>query len=592
MDEKVRAKAKKIEEEEKIYLETKVSNENRKKELKEKELEKQKKFIKQKRQKVKDQKKRERKKNKTNEGATESDYKVPNIKPVPTNIAHLVTEGDKVYCVPGDGACGPNSISAHLFKDEVYGPKLKRQMNLFMVKHWERKYKYKTQCSEGHPFRRKLASFEEISFTDSSKLLEFLEKSEDAAYMWTDSEDLIVVADMYQVNIKVISTRGESDKNPTVNWISPDQEMKQFAELKDVEIDDMVLLHERDTHFNLIVSEDSDLVKLGSLSFRSNIGPNIEIKDKVQTDDKGKKTFAQAVINSTTEDKDIEIKNLKLTIQRINEKTSSIEKQYDECEKALRNKTEECEKLKSELNDLKVIMDLEKDLEKTLSKESYKNKSLRKEMSSLKCDSNALQGKQLGNHEQKEPYLSCKTCEKHFTSMKEVEDHEIKEHCKTIEILSKESNVEEEFNCTGCDFQGSEQNQLNKHIQLKHRITCRTCGELFKTKPDFMVHRKTEHYNTIAPCNKGIECKFSEKCWWKHEANNEKSKIECYFCDETFGTKNDVMMHRKDKHSKTVKSCTKQQEQNCTKTEATCWFKHNDVEIPVFWDRPPKFLKT
>ena len=166
---------------------------------------------------------------------------------------------------------------------------------------------------------------------------------------------------MYQVNIKVISTKGENDKNPMVYCITPDQEMKPFAELKDVEIDEIVLLHERDVHFDLIVSKDSDLAKVGSLSFQSNIGPSL---DRIDVD-KRKKTFAEAVKDKTNEDKDIEIKNLKLEIEKINVKTSSIKKQYDECEKALRKKTEECEILKSELNDLRTIIKLEKELEKT-----------------------------------------------------------------------------------------------------------------------------------------------------------------------------------------------------------------------------------
>ena len=78
---------------------------------------------------------------------------------------------------------------------------------------------------------------------------------------------------MYQMKIKVVTTSGPNDKNPTVNWIHPDQDLKKFAELKDVQIDDLVLLHEKDTHFNLVITNESDLAKYGSLSFRFNIGP-------------------------------------------------------------------------------------------------------------------------------------------------------------------------------------------------------------------------------------------------------------------------------------------------------------------------------
>ena len=48
--------------------------------------------------------------------------------------------------------------------------------------------------------------------------------------------------------------------------------MKKFAELNNVDIDDMVLFHENDCHFNLVVNKNSDLALLGNLSFRYTIG--------------------------------------------------------------------------------------------------------------------------------------------------------------------------------------------------------------------------------------------------------------------------------------------------------------------------------
>ena len=108
-------------------------------------------------------------------------------------------------------------------------------------------------------------------------LIEYLKNSEAAAYMWCDSEDLSIIADIYQINIKIITTKGRNDKNPTVNWISPESTMKEYAELKDIEMEEMVLLHQKDSHFDLIVSKDSLLATVGSLSLQSNIGP---MKDK------------------------------------------------------------------------------------------------------------------------------------------------------------------------------------------------------------------------------------------------------------------------------------------------------------------------
>ena len=172
--------------------------------------------------------------------------------------------------VPGDGCCGPNCAAAFLFLDEKFGPKLRKRMNLFMAKHWNTRYRYITQCSPDHPFVRKHKDGD-VSYDDPVLLLEFLtSSSKKALYMWSNSEDLAIISDMYQITIKIISTKGREDKNPNVYWIHPDQEMKKLAELKDVNIGEMVLLNEEECHFNLIVSKQSDLAVNGSLSYRFN----------------------------------------------------------------------------------------------------------------------------------------------------------------------------------------------------------------------------------------------------------------------------------------------------------------------------------
>ena len=73
--------------------------------------------------------------------------------------------------------------------------------------------------------------------------------------------------------IKIITTKGSTDKNPTVNWIFPESDINEFAELKNVDLGDMPLLHTNDSHFDLVVSNNSDLAQLGSLSYRSKVGP-------------------------------------------------------------------------------------------------------------------------------------------------------------------------------------------------------------------------------------------------------------------------------------------------------------------------------
>ena len=184
--------------------------------------------------------------------------------------------------MPGDGACEPNSAAAHLFEDEVFGTKLRKLMNIFWANHYYEKYQYITPCSLETPFRRNVKG-KIIEFTDSEELIKFLKTSEDASYMWSDSEDLAVIADMYQMRIKIVTTKGLSDTNPTENWIYPDKNLAKYAELNDVEIEDMILFHEEEMHFNLVVKKNSKLATQGSLSFRHNIGPIMTNNVKKET---------------------------------------------------------------------------------------------------------------------------------------------------------------------------------------------------------------------------------------------------------------------------------------------------------------------
>ena len=143
---------------------------------------------------------------------------------------------------------------------------------------------------------------------------------------------------------------------------------------------------------------------------------------------------------------------------------------------------------------------------------------------------------------------------------------------------------EPEYNCLKCDFQGTRQEELDKHIQLKHSsqgmMKCRNCGKEFESKSCLMVHRKTEHRNTVAQCRNKLagHCYFSgDDCWWNHKEENEQN-IECYFCENTFRSRGSVMMHRKKEHSKTVKPCSKYLDSKCIFGEETCWFKHGGKE--------------
>ena len=132
MDEKVIAKQKKIDEEVQTFLDKKVTSE----EKKQKDEKKVTKSINKKSLKSKTKKHTRIKLN-----MTHTRSQAHNLRDVPDECKHLVNDDDVVYVVPGDGACGPNSAAAHLFEDEVFGSKLRKQMNIFCANQFHKRYK-------------------------------------------------------------------------------------------------------------------------------------------------------------------------------------------------------------------------------------------------------------------------------------------------------------------------------------------------------------------------------------------------------------------------------------------------------------------
>ena len=145
---------------------------------------------------------------------------------------------------------------------------------------------------------------------------------------------------------------------------------------------------------------------------------------------------------------------------------------------------------------------------------------------------------------------------------------------------------EEQFNCSQCDFQATQKDQLMKHINLKHVrvrnakdmfIECKYCGKDFKEKRKFMTHRKTEHPGSIAFCKNYAagDCEFSsDACWWSHREQTDKGCLACFICSKEFKTKTEIMQHRKRNHPKVVRICEKFKENACRYTNTSCWWQH------------------
>ena len=102
-----------------------------------------------------------------------------------------------------------------------------------------------------------------------------------------------------------------------------------------------------------------------------------------------------------------------------------------------------------------------------------------------------------------------------------------------------------------------------------------------------MSNRKCNHPDVIKTCKRYLKntCAFEDDiCWYSHTLKEmETSKTsatcvntyECKFCKNIFGSKEEFMRHRKEKHPQVVKNCREALEGSCRFSNEECWYHHD-----------------
>ena len=75
-----------------------------------------------------------------------------------------------------------------------------------------------------------------------------------ASSLWTDSEELHAMSNLYQFKIKVITINNHNTTNMKTNTIVPDASLEPFAMLPTGIVPDMTHVHYEDLHYDMIVS--------------------------------------------------------------------------------------------------------------------------------------------------------------------------------------------------------------------------------------------------------------------------------------------------------------------------------------------------
>ena len=148
-------------------------------------------------------------------------------------------------------------VAAHIFEDQGEGVKFRSVINTHIMDRWPF---YSNKI--GFPYERQVGVAGKVEkFKEPDEYFKFLKNDPDAALLWSDTEELLAIANLYQIEIRTISTKGPDDKNPTLNILTPHPELQEFCILPAGKVPNMTLLHSNNSHFDLVISRHSRLAQ-------------------------------------------------------------------------------------------------------------------------------------------------------------------------------------------------------------------------------------------------------------------------------------------------------------------------------------------
>ena len=167
----------------------------------------------------------------------------------------------------------------------------------------------------------------------------------------------------------------------------------------------------------------------------------------------------------------------------------------------------------------------------------------------------------------------------------------LEESVKILNMKNKALQQEEKFtyDCTDCDYESDCVHCFSDHDHDQHdedeeetdvpNFHCYYCDETFSSKMNVMNHTKLYHVAQAKHCINFLEgtCRYDDRCWFLHDEKVKQSnpKFNCNYCDSSFRLKSQLMLHKKIIHIDKVSKCSN--EDKCCKFGSDkCWFIHKE----------------
>ena len=153
------------------------------------------------------------------------------------------------------------------------------------------------------------------------------------------------------------------------------------------------------------------------------------------------------------------------------------------------------------------------------------------------------------------------------------------EFCEQNPVSQKDTGIND-------NTETIENMDISRH-KVENRIECNFCKKEYKNKNELMLHKKNDHSKNVSNCWNFISgvCEFNDHdCWFKHpknEAELNERVFKCNICVENFSKRIDFMEHRKSNHDDLIPRCKYEKNGLCSYGLDKCWFKHEQSENKI-----------
>ena len=489
---------------------------------------------------------------------------LPAPKKIETTISQYLAKwrpGSIIKPVAADGSCALRALSQILFGTQNHFKIIGSAVSKYIVENIE---KLEASNEVFYPLERKVSGQVEV-FQDREQFISFL-KSERSLYSYREGTDLQIIADLFKIQIHVLISRNNKMENGVP--------MKIGEKFGDNKIAVMVLNME-DEHYNAVLAPD-------------NTSKNFTLMNKMKRYVEGKDAKKDNVDSDKQRERfELLERNLGILQSRLN--FFEKEKQRTDAQvKALEEKVKvlDCTKC-NHLDERKLdtppparktdsvikqpvsfpqhgqvnpVKDMDVDVDQSSEKELDELNRLK----AMKDQGFVRVSPQAKAHEKPQPPMFCLICNIRFENKDALREHKgvcpknpanlpgpktdsiVGERIQTLNsqqkvpILNRQARS---YNCEECAFQatgGGSSKALLKHFRESgHKANsleekCYSCGEIFSTFADLMIHRREKHIDKINKCRYYAEgsCKFGQRCWYSHEMTENRDNVASDFQKE------------------------------------------------------------